>query len=245
MSKSESWQSFTYHEVVELLLSFGAKHIIFSAVALSECAIIRELVSKYADALDKPMTAYENRKRPVHLAVIKRQPEALQALLELGADADATDLNGMTALDYAALSEEQTMVDLLLKHQASISLVAAIALGDDNRVKALQASKPLDDVEWLHIFEVACEQSSGKMIEAILNAGTPVNLIAELAVYGPSSMTPLHLAAWFGNIEAAKVLIAHGADLSIKDTQYHSPPLGWAIHNNQAAMVTYLKSLTD
>jgi len=50
---------------------------------------------------------------------------------------------------------------------------------------------------------------------------------------GPShgeGVTPLHLAAQNDHVEMARLLIDHGADLSIEDEIYHSSPSGWADH---------------
>ena len=46
---------------------------------------------------------------------------------------------------------------------------------------------------------------------------------------GESGETALHWAALFGEHRLAQRLIA-GADLELEDAQYHSTPLGWAVH---------------
>jgi ankyrin repeat protein len=46
---------------------------------------------------------------------------------------------------------------------------------------------------------------------------------------GTRGVTPLHVAAaWRGNPEGARLLLARGADRSIKDAQHDSTPAGWA-----------------
>ena len=52
--------------------------------------------------------------------------------------------------------------------------------------------------------------------------------------------TPLHYAAWCGNIEAAQLLMDYGADIDVKDTSFNAPPIGWAGENGQEEMFRFL-----
>lgn len=60
--------------------------------------------------------------------------------------------------------------------------------------------------------------------------------------YGePRSATPLHFAAaWGGQFEAAKLLVARGASLTITDDDYNAPACGWANHFGHADIEAYL-----
>jgi Ankyrin repeats (many copies) len=55
--------------------------------------------------------------------------------------------------------------------------------------------------------------------------------------------TALHEAAYRGDLDMVRLLIELGADPSIEDTEYHSPPAGWAEHNHQPHVAAYLSSL--
>ena len=90
--------------VVEYLLAHGARHNIFSAVATGSVSDIRALVAADRENLDKPMDKTNHHRRPLHLAVVKKQRESLATLLDLGADMNATDMAGPPPLDQAALS---------------------------------------------------------------------------------------------------------------------------------------------
>jgi len=76
-------------EVVDYLLAHGARHNIFSAVTMGDVDAIRELVARSPADLDQRMDRTNHRRRPLHLAVVKRQASSLAALLDLGADVDA------------------------------------------------------------------------------------------------------------------------------------------------------------
>jgi ankyrin repeat protein len=43
-----------------------------------------------------------------------------------------------------------------------------------------------------------------------------------------SGYTPLHAAAWHGNLSAIDVLMKHGADVRAREEKYHGTPAGWA-----------------
>lgn len=54
---------------------------------------------------------------------------------------------------------------------------------------------------------------------------------------------PLHEAAFAGNLEMVKLLVELGADPELLDTSFESTALGWAEHNGQAHVVTFLTEL--
>jgi Ankyrin repeats (many copies) len=55
--------------------------------------------------------------------------------------------------------------------------------------------------------------------------------------------TPLHNAAWKGNLGMVKVLLELGADPGLRDPTYDGTPLDWAAHNQQEHVVEYLNDL--
>jgi len=57
---------------------------------------------------------------PLHVQAAEAEGyEAMEALLELGADAKATDKNGQSALDVARSREEDDKIDLLTEYDAA------------------------------------------------------------------------------------------------------------------------------
>jgi hypothetical protein len=53
-----------------------------------------------------------------------------------------------------------------------------------------------------------------------------------MTIHGDTGGTPLHQAAWYGQLEVVKLLLAHHAPLEEKDTTYGGTPLGWACHGS-------------
>jgi ankyrin repeat protein len=77
-------------------------------------------------------------------------------------------------------------------------------------------------------------------INWLLDHGADIN---RKCGYGePTGATPLHFAAaWGGKLEAAKLLVARGADLDIRDDIYNAPASGWANHFQNQDIEAFLR----
>jgi ankyrin repeat protein len=94
-------------------------------------------------------------------------------------------------------------------------LFEAIRAGDSSRVAALIAADPS-----LQLFAAAIQGQTDKL-ETLL-AGNR-SLVASLSTDG---WTPLHLAAFFGKMDAARLLLNKGADVNARSTnQMQNMPL--------------------
>ena len=109
--------------VVNLLIAHGARHHIFSAMALRDRDLVEKLVAQNPDALLRRRSRFENMHTPVHaafappdgLGFLTGQPDygMLQLLIDLGADVDATDDKGRTALALALLRGDHEATRIL------------------------------------------------------------------------------------------------------------------------------------
>ncbi|HUB51053.1 MAG TPA: ankyrin repeat domain-containing protein, partial [Terracidiphilus sp.] len=175
-----------------------------------------------------------NRRRfPLHLAVVKKQPTVLTALLDLGANIEAIDESRFTALDQAAFSGESDLAQMLLDHGAEVRLPAAVALGRTRDMERLlredkDALKP--GSRWAYLIVRAAERSSGEVIETLIRAGADVNVHddTKTSVDNTSGFTPLHAAGWHNNIGAIEALLRHGADVRVREEKWRGTPAGWA-----------------
>jgi catechol 2,3-dioxygenase-like lactoylglutathione lyase family enzyme len=100
-------------DVVSLLLARGAHHHIFSAIAAGDLDVIRGLIEQTPEALDERLAPRYHGQTPLHFAITRGRPDILGVLIEMGADLDAPDANGQTALEYALLRNESAAVDRL------------------------------------------------------------------------------------------------------------------------------------
>jgi ankyrin repeat protein len=228
-------------EVLACLLAGGARHHLFSAVAVGDVDAIHAAVAADRASLSRVMDRTNRRRTALHLAVVKRQPEALAALLVLGADPEARDQAGLTPLDQAALSGEETsLAEMLMANGAALHLPAAVALGRTADVERLLAAEPgclAPGGRWGTLIVRAAERAPGPVIEAMVRHGASVDAIdaSETAIDGITRYTALHAAAWHGNTSAADALLRLGANPRVRDGKYHATPAGWADYAGRRA----------
>jgi ankyrin repeat protein/uncharacterized glyoxalase superfamily protein PhnB len=112
-------------DLVALLLERGARHHIFSAMSVGDLDLIRTLVEQNPDALDRRMSRFEGGQTPLHFAISRKLYDILDLLIELGADLEAADKSGQTALAVAMLRGDHEAMRRL--HAAGASQPQAIA----------------------------------------------------------------------------------------------------------------------
>jgi ankyrin repeat protein len=220
-------------EIVAYLFAHGARHSIFSAVSMGDVEAVRDLIARQPADLERRMNGERMRLMPLHLAVIKRQPAVVGLLLELGANVECLDEAGFTPLDHAALLGASDVVSMLLEARAELRLPAAAALGRDADVARLlrrnpNALKPKG--RWNRLIIRASEHGSAEMVEALLLYGALVNIRdnPKTSIDSTAGYTPLHAAAWTGNLKVISVLLRHGADVRAREEKYRGTPAGWA-----------------
>ena len=92
----------TQPEIAEFLVSRGARHHIFSALALGLEERVRAIVAEDPSALNRRMSRNEDHRLPLHFAVARGLADMVELLIELGADPLGVDVNGHFAADLRA-----------------------------------------------------------------------------------------------------------------------------------------------
>jgi ankyrin repeat protein len=226
-------------DVLAYLLAHGARHHLFSATAVGDVEAIRAAAAADRASLARVMDRTNRRRTALHLAVVKRQPAALQSLLALGADPAAHDQSGLTPLDQAALDGEQALADILIAHGAALGLPAAVALGHPADLRRLLAADPgclAPGARWGTLIVRAAERAPGRVIETLVAHGASVDAIDDpaTAIDGIARYTALHAAAWHGNTSAADALLRLGASPRVRDGKYGATAAGWADYSGHA-----------
>jgi hypothetical protein len=99
--------------MVSLLVERGARHHIFSAIALGDMDLIRRVVADDPKALARRLSRFEHGQTPLHFAINRKRYDILDLLIRLGAGLEATDASGQTALAVALARGDQEAVTRL------------------------------------------------------------------------------------------------------------------------------------
>jgi ankyrin repeat protein len=217
-----------HRAIANFLISRGARHHIFSAIAMNLADEVRRIVTADSSALFRRMSRNEGHQLPLHFAVRMNRPEMVALLIELGADTAATDDSGVVAAAYAAVPSVDKRVIETLTRNGTIDIFSALALGDEATAERL-LGEDRGAIETggasagaLHLLS---KRGDERGVKWLLDHGASPN--ARWNHWG-GDVTPLHLAAMQGNADVVRLLLAAGADPRIRDSMHDSDVIGWA-----------------
>jgi ankyrin repeat protein/uncharacterized glyoxalase superfamily protein PhnB len=122
-------------QLIALLLERGAHHHIFSAIYIGDLDLIRMLVEQNPELLDRRLSRFEHGMTPLHFAIGRKRYDILDLLIELGADLEAEDGSGQTALAVAMLRGDQEAMRRLHAAGAAPPTTSAPSTFTANMVK--------------------------------------------------------------------------------------------------------------
>ena len=216
-------------DVAAYLLDQGATLNVWTAIALDRTDALRDMVSREKALLDARMTRNQHRRTPLHHAVAKNRLRMVQLLLELGADPNARDATGATALTMASqVGADRSIVAALLESGATLDFLAAVNLGHYGEAEAMLRDDPSrigpdgSDTIALHL---AVAGKNLITLRWLLAHGIDVN--AKRSMWD-CNHTALHMTIESGATEIARLLLDAGADPNIRDDKHLATALGWA-----------------
>lgn len=120
---------------------------------------------------------------------------------------------------------------LMERSPADVKLLAACWADDEAGVKTLLAEHPglaarLSEAYRRQVAHAA-RNNNLAAVRVMLAAGLPVD------ARGQHGATPLHWAAFHGNAAMAREILRYQPPLELKDADFHSAPLGWAVHGSE------------
>lgn len=175
------------------------------------------------------------------------------ARLALGAGADPEGVGtrhplrlGLTPLALALRRGNREVADLLLAAGAVPpppdpveAFLTACLGGDRSEAEGLLATDPAvlaaARVRRPEAVLLATELRRPAAVRLLATMGFDVNVWARI--------TPLHRAAYDGDVDLVRVLLELGADPSAREPGYGATPLGWAEHAGRPEVVELLRSL--
>lgn len=152
---------------------------------------------------------------PVADAAMRRDSAKVRLLLKEGADVNAAQGDGMTALHWAATHGDLDEARMLVYAGARLEAVTR----NGNYTP-------------LHL---AAKAGKATLVKALLEAGADAS-----AKTTSGGATPLHLAAAQGSAESIAALLDKGAAVDARESAWGQTPLMWAAAYDRVAAVTLL-----
>ncbi len=249
-----------HRAVADFLVSHGARHHIFSAIAMNLADEVRRIVAERPGALNTHMSRNEDHQLPLHFAVRKNRPEMVALLIDLGADPLGVDGSGYPAATYATQPDVDRRVmeaiqgmtaaelDSAIRghrrpHLRMMDLLAALAVGDHESAERLWKEDPNGgepggtNAGALHLMS---KRGDVAAVRWLLDHGASPNARWP---HWDSNLTPLHLAVFGNHADIVRRLIDRGADPTIRDSKHDSDALGWAEFFGRVEIARVLRSL--
>jgi ankyrin repeat protein len=235
-----------YHgAVADFLISRGARHHIFSAIAMSLTEEVRRIVAADPAALNSRLTRNDNHRTPLHHAILNNRPDMVSLLLDLGADPLAVDGSGFPAAVCANTPDTDRRLmekirDMTSAELASavrghrppqgsrLDLVALVALGDWETAARLVRENPRlfeKGGAAAGVLHIMAKRGDARAVKWLLENGADPN--ARWGLWD-AEVTPLHLAAAQGHADVVRLLLEAGADPTIRDSKHDGDAIGWA-----------------
>lgn len=127
--------------------------------------------------------------------------------------------------DSALVNDNRAAAEHLVARGAALTLATALCLGRWDDVTRLAPSTSARDRQFGFVLAALRGQPDALrwMLDLGIDPSTPSQDLF-------SHATPVHHAVGSGSLDAVKVLVDAGANLSTRDTVWNATPLGWAEH---------------
>jgi ankyrin repeat protein len=219
-------------DVAEFLVSRGARHNVWSAIAMG--------IEPRPEDMTRRMSRNEDHQTPLHFAVAKGRGEMVARLLELGADPLAVDGSGRSVADYASTPDVDRPVMEAIRAMTLAELESARRGAREPRLTRLDriAALALGDVELAgdarDLLPLMAQRGDLAAVRFLLERGAD-----------PDAGEPLHLAASRDHAEVVRALLDAGADARRRDPEHDSDALGWAVFFNRQVSAAILRAHLD
>ncbi|MEP6835428.1 MAG: ankyrin repeat domain-containing protein [Gemmatimonas sp.] len=187
---------------------------------------------------EKNATSPTRAETPLHrIASYGKSVDVARMLVDHGAIIDLPRGDGRTAFVLAVRAVNELVATYLAEQGANATvltpadrLVAECLSGHEEHARALIAEFPTLmttlSVEDKQTLALAAEEGRENSVRVMASLGW------DLSAEGAWGGSPLHHAAWHGNVSMTQLLVDLGAPVNFRDSSYGSSPLAWAAHGS-------------
>lgn len=204
------------HEVAKFLVSRGAEADIFSASAIGDAGLVEKLLN---DDPEIVRTTVTDRYFP------KQNPRSGGSIYIYGFG--FTKTAHMIAVEFG----HTDVFELLMQRSPGwLRLLQAAELGNEELFRHFLQKHPtlfarLNANVSRRLIGTAV-RNNDRAVKLLADAGWPVNVAMD------NKQTPLHFAAWHGNLAMVRTLLAHDAAVNVFESEHGGSPLAWALHGS-------------
>ena len=201
------------HEVARYLIAQGAKADLLAAAAVGDLALVERLLNEDPENIRMSVT---ERSFP------KLNPQSGGVIYMFGFGPTTTA--HMLARRYG----HTEVLELLMQRSApSQRLSQAAEFGEEALIQELLVRHP-DVITKLNPLAAwrligPSVRNNTRAVELMLKYGWPADVVMD------NGQTPLHFAAWHGNVAMVEDLLAHGANVAQVEKEHGATPLGFAL----------------
>ena len=175
---------------------------------------IKEILGDYPQLLDRTHIGYS----ALHYAVFYNQREAVEVLIEAGANVDIKEANGITPLAWAVDCGHCDLVGYLLECEADPAIANS---------------------EGIAPIHTAVRSKNYAMVETLLSINTETEQWTDVNAQTKLGYTPAYFAAFDGSLEILQLLYDYGAKFNIS-SKVNVSPLHRATNKGHVEVVKYL-----
>jgi ankyrin repeat protein len=204
------------HDVARFLISRGAQADILMAAALGDLALVEKVLNHDPDTVRYTVS---ERNFP------RTDPKSGGSIYIYGF--------GLTKSPHMIAHQfgHPAVFDLLMQRSAPwLRLIQAAEIGDFALSEQILQQHPtliarLSPAAARRIIGAAARNNTAA-VKFLLERGWPANPALD------NNQTSLHFAAWQGNLEMVRILLAHNAPVNVFEKEHGGSPLAWALYGS-------------